>query len=295
MGLSIRYSARMRRSAFLAVLAVFFLAAAPARAGSKGKLKLLSSGSGHKQQLRLRLSPGQVGTMKVVLDMGMEVMGVNQSIPPIVQTMRIRVVKIMPNGDIKIRFKLVSAKLGSTSGSQPAVVAAMKNALAGMRGYTGTAIMDTRGRVNYIKSHIPAGVTPQVRQSLQSMEKAMRNISPPFPRQPVGRGARWSYTLTLKQSGIRLTQVATYRLRSIRGDHISLGLTLRQSAPSQTMNSGGMTVKLLGMHGSGSGSVQMSLNKLVPTSSSSYSSALRISAGGRKMSLKTHMRMKMSP
>jgi len=285
----------MRRSAFLAVLAGLVLVSAPARAGSKGTLKLLSSGSGHKQQLRLRLSPGQVGTMKVVLDMGMEVMGVRQSIPQIIQTMRIRVVKIMPNGDIKIRFELVSAKLGATSGSQQAVVAAMKSALAGMRGYAGIAIMDTRGRMNYIKSHIPAGVTPQVRQSLQSVERAMRNVSPPFPRQPVGHGARWSYTLTLTRSGIRLTQVVTYRLRSIRGDHISLGMTLRQSAPSQTMSQGGMSVKLLGMHGSGSGSVTMSLSKLVPTASSSYSSELSISAGSRNMRLKSHVRIKMSP
>src|SRR5690606_31142362 len=107
--------------------------------------------------------------------------------------------------------------------------------------------------------------SPQTQQIMQGMEQAMQQISTPLPEEPVGVGGRWEQTSTLVQQGIEVRQRATYELKKIEGDRVTIAVELSQTAPKQRVAApGDVKLDLLSLKADGKGTIEMLLTRLAP-------------------------------
>jgi hypothetical protein len=94
----------------------------------------------------------------------------------------------------------------------------------------------------------------------------MSNALLPLPPDEVGVGARWEDRRQVAMNGLVVTQVGTFELGSLRGDLVTIELTVKQSAKPGVVADPrlppGTTTEILAMEGSGAGKVSVHLTKL---------------------------------
>jgi len=91
---------------------------------------------------------------------------------------------------------------------------------------------------------------------------------------------------------MKLTQVATFSLVEISGDKVKFEIAVTQSAPPQAMDLPGATgvkVRLESLDTSGTGSMELLLTNLVPTSDMNITTTNVVSADNQR--IKTTMRL----
>jgi len=241
--------------------------------GSAPVVKLIKAGAEPHQKLRLEAKVGQSEKMKMVMDMNMDInlggrAAPKASLPPMVMSMVLSVTDVKPNGDIRYDFELTKSDVGNRAGVAPQVAAAMKDALGKMVGMNGYAVVSDRGFNKDAALKLPPGADAQTQQVMAGMEQAMQQLSAPLPEEPVGIGAQWELRQALSQNGIAIQQVATYDLVGIDDKLITANVTLKQTAPSQTVNlPTGDSMKLVSLNSDGSGDLKMRLDRLTPTAS----------------------------
>ena len=123
-------------------------------------------------------------------------------------------------------------------------------------------------------------------------KQAMQQIGAPLPIEEVGQGARWTYTTKLNQGGVRLKQVASYKLISLEGNKLVLKAKVKQRAPKQKLAApGGVKVELLKLKSDGAGNTTMTLDQLAPSASKmKLKSTMTMGAGkNKRMSVITGM------
>jgi hypothetical protein len=104
-------------------------------------------------------------------------------------------------------------------------------------------------------------LAPAMRASADQMASQMRQMSALLPQEPIGVGGRWQVTQDLPMPALRLRQTATYEVKAIDGDRISLKVSLVQEAPAQTMQNG---MRLTSFEGKGDGTLVVDLARITP-------------------------------
>jgi hypothetical protein len=271
-----------------------------ATSGSAGApvIKLLDAGSGEKRQLRFTAEKGLAKTLGMTMGMTMSLdlggQEMKQKIPVIEMALDLVVTDVAPSGDIRYEFKLVEPTVVDDGSTPPQMVEAIRGAMAGMAGMSGSAVVTNRGFTKEADIQAPPGMNPQLSQFLDSFKQSVRQMSAPVPEEAVGVGAKWETTTTLTQNGMTLTQVATSELVSFENNVMSLKITMAQSAPKQKITSNGMTVDLVHYKGNGTGETTLDLAAVVPSSARvDLTSDMEMKAGGQttKMVLDVAMTM----
>jgi hypothetical protein len=249
-------------------------------------IKLLDAGSGEKRALRftaekgLKKTLGMTMGMTMSLDMGGQEM--KQKIPVLDMALDLEVTDVAKNGDIRYEFKMVEPKVVDDGTTPPAMVEAIRGAITGMAGLSGSALVTNRGFTKEADIKAPPNMNPQLSQFLDSFKQSVRQMSAPVPEEPVGVGAKWETTTTMNQNGMKLTQVAISELVSLEGNVMKLKITISQSAPKQKITTQGVTVDLDHYKGSGGGETTLDLSQVVPSSARiDLTSDMQMQAGGQ--------------
>lgn len=294
-------STKALRTSLVVIGASLILSAVPtvANAGDKAaKVVLIDAGKAPRRALRYKLRVGAKEKIRVATDMSMSMeMGANSlpetAIPTIEMLMNVDVTKKVSSNEFRYKFEIAEVAARKRAGVMDSMVSIVQQALDSAKGMTGTAIVDTRGFNRDINVKMPAGLPAQMQQMMQGMNKGLDQMSAPFPAEAVGAGARWRVKQVIEQSGMKLNQVLTFELVSLKGDTGKLKVKVVQSAEKQTINASGMSAELTSYKGIGSGTSNFDLRKLVPISQMSLESnyAMKVPSVG---DLKGHMKMAMS-
>ncbi len=274
---------------------------APAGASSTG-VRLLEAGAEPRKVLRLHPAAGDKQTMNMVMKMAMDMnMGQGQSqsikLPAMNMTMETTVKEVSGDGDVTYDLVLGDCGVAEDQDALPQVVEAMKSALAGLKGLSGSGKISSRGIVKAADIKIPSGAAPQVRQTMEQMKDSIAGMSSPLPEEPVGAGAKWENKTPVKTQGMNLEQTVTYELVSINGEQFTTKGTIIQAAANQKVQSPampGMKVDLSKMTGRGTAERTSDLNRLLPLAATVQTHSeftMGVNAGGQNQSIDMKMDM----
>jgi hypothetical protein len=146
-------------------------------------------------------------------------------------------------------------------------------------------------------------VSPAFQQTMQAMSSSLENMSLPFPEEAVGIGAKWEVKQALESGGMRTFQKITVELMSVQGKLVTLGVKTEQTAPPQPVNNpqmpAGATLQLVSLSGTGTGTMKISLDSLVPTSEMNAKTTtvmdMSMSGQSQRMSVDTTMKVTIAP
>jgi hypothetical protein len=152
-----------------------------------------------------------------------------------------------------------------------------QNALQPLTALTGTATLTPRNQVVDSKVSGTEHLDASLGQVVSQLSDQLGSVSAPFPKEPVGVGARWQTTSAIHLSGIDAKQVAEFTLRSVDGDQVTMDVKLTQTAPRQRADlpgvAAGTKVTLTKWRTTGSGQVTASLAlPALPLASTMHSS-----------------------
>lgn len=232
------------------------------------EVELLEAGEGEKRTLRLRAEVGQTERMRMEQVMTMQIQIGSQQVPevqmpPIRMDFELRTTHVGDDGAMRHASRIVGLEI---LGEGP-LVPRLEQELAPLRDLSGWDVVDPRGRLVASQYDLPASASPELRNSLQRMQDAMRQIMPPLPEEPVAVGARWRAVSDVR-SQIAFRQVSTYTLEALEGDRMVLSVQTEQSAEPQPMASDqpGVTAELLAFDGDASARIELALDHMVPRS-----------------------------
>jgi len=266
--------------------------------GAKTTVKLLDPGAEPRTALRYKFQANRTEKMVMEISMAMAIEMGDQNLPetqmPVIRmTMTIDSKEVSPEGDLHYESELEQVEVLPKPGANPAMVHDMKQQMSSMQGLSGSGTITSRGFTKDAEIKFPPGIDPQQRQFMDNMKQSMDQISAPLPEEPVGRGARWQVTMPVETPAMKLTQIATYTLSEIQGDKVKFDVAIKQSAAPQEIDAPGaapgVKVSLESFNSSGTGTVELQMTNLVPTSNMNTTTTTVVSADNLR--IKTTMRM----
>jgi hypothetical protein len=203
----------------------------PAQVGTprgQGEITLVSPGTGARLPLRHRFSPGQREELRLRIQMNMQIaMGdrdANVSAPTMVMDLDLGPTEVTPEGHLRYTYRVTEV---TTQGGDEQARAQVGQAIAGLRGAHGTAVLDDRGRVLDFEYELADGADPRLRQQGNSLRDAMTQLLPRFPEEAIGVGAVWRIRDELRLPNMAVGMFTEYRLRSRQGDVVELQMRVR--------------------------------------------------------------------
>lgn len=305
-------SRRVPAVTLLAVASCLWAAGLVAPGGSAGparshaqtsppqEVRLLSPGSGPRVALRYAVGVGarETATMALGMSMSIGVGGVPaQPVRMPVTRMQLEMgpIEAAPQGRLRVPYVFMSVQITPGNGVAPELVTAMQTQMQPLIGLRGFQVIDPRGVGHGAGLTVPPNTAPELAQRLEQLSSSMKNMTSPFPEEAVGVGAVWEVRSHIVSNQISLDQVATYRLRAMRGSDVEMDLELSQTAPPQNLNipQPGVTAHLDSMQTTGSGQVRLNLAHVTPNSSLHTHTEMHstISAQGQQQPMRMEMDM----
>lgn len=277
----------------LAITTGIFAALAAVAVAAQPAVTLLDAGAAPRQELRYRLEAGR--TEHGALSTSMQMSGTNMPVvsgPPMTVRMMMRTTDVSADGVARYEFEVTSVDAGN--GASPVLD----------RAIGGWARIDARGLFlegDFALDAMAGGAEPE--QMLGELNQSIQEMSAPFPVEAVGAGARWQVTSSIDAGGFTAGQTAEYTLLSRNGDQIELEVTVSQSAASQPVSMPGMPpeiqARLESLEAAGSGTMNVNLARLVPTSTVdigvSLSMVLDVQGQTQRMDMDMQSRTSISP
>lgn len=267
-------------------------------------VRLLDAGSGAKVALRLRPKAGQQQhfTFTTSMQMAMTVNGTRApqvEIPPIVQSMHARILSVDPNGDIQFRITFSDAKLGD--GGAPEVRTAIETELKGLARVRMEGTMTDRGINKAITVEGKEKLTELQRKLLFDLERSFKQLSQPFPEDPIAPGAKWKTETHLKMNAIPMITDTFFELVSVsknaRKYALKVATKVRSDAKSVKLPNPPITMSINSLKGKGEGQSQGDITLVLPISStvdSTVGISMSSVVGGERITLDMDMDMNMS-
>lgn len=244
-------------------------------------VKLDKAGTGKKTPLKYVMSAGPAGGFdtEVALDADVSI-----STPEGQQSQKstitaqfgytTEVVEVAPDGTIKVKLQLASAKGSQTDPMNPAAPKAMEQELAPFIGTTIEHSLTSSGVAGDRVFTTPPVEDPSMMQFLTMMPQ----LAIVLPDKPVGKGATWTVTEPFPMPELKATVKTTYKLVSRKGNTATIeGKQTIEAAPDQQTSSQ-MTIKEL----KGSGTVKATIEdgKLVAMNEQSQSLTIMANTQG---------------
>ena len=258
------------------------------------------TGGEPRQALRYDLAAVTAQTTQMDMDMsltmGMGGQSFDQSMPTIRTGVSIVDPSVNGDGNLRMGFRMDGMSMVDNGTEiDPMMRAQLDAAFSQMNGFGGTMVIDDRG--NLVNSEFDLeSVAPALRQQLESTMQTMQQSVIPLPEQPVGVGARWSADMSVAMNGMSLSQTASYELTEMGEGYVVIVSTITQSAAQQTISlpdMPGASVELMSYTGSGTGVMNVRLDRAMPDGTFSLTSDTSMRTGA-DMGMPMDMTMRMA-
>jgi hypothetical protein len=276
----------VRRALVLTLVAIAVpVAAPPARAASSRaaapRVTLESPGAAPRSPLRLTLTSGSntAATMEFSESADQSLGGTPTNsvhVPPIRFVLHTKLGTVAGDGSAPIDYSYSDVSVvddGSVSGAQRTQ---LESALAPIASLTGSGTLTARNQIRDSKIAGTEHLDPSVAQLTDQFSDQVGAVAVPFPREPVGVGAKWRGVSSLRVSGINTNQTYEYTLRSRDGNVAVFDFTYVQTAPRQRVKLSGVPsnakVTISRFRVSGVGSMTVDLAQPLPSMGSTHAS-----------------------
>jgi len=270
---------------------------------NKGQEKVetvvLDEGSDPKFQLRYSIPEGSKQTLDMVMDMTMNMSGAGMPggdivLPRIIMQTDIEIPKVGKDGGMEMVMVTTDVAVEDRPGSMAGVSDAMKGEMDGIKGMKMSATLMPNGQTKDMKLD-DSSVSAKVREQMKQTEQMVNQMTAILPDVPVGVGARWRVEQTIRQGGMRMNMTATYEVLEVSEVGAVIKSDIQMTAPEQTIEQGGIKVKLESMNGSGGATSTLDFKKMVENIEASIEMDMRMSAMGQVISANMGMDMQIVP
>jgi hypothetical protein len=282
--------------------------AAPSAAAPPGEaITILSTGEDPKRPLRYAFHTDikEILTLDMRMTMAMALDGQEHApvtMPPMRMKMLVDPLRLTPQGDLVYRFGVESVDTQDDGTADPHVKAALDEQLKHLLGMSGEGEVTPRGQTVRATVSAPPDAGEQMRDLLDELTRAMKELAVPLPAEPVGRGAKWTATTPFHMKVFDATRTVTYTLSQTQGDRGTIDFSVALTAPSQALHSPrfqGTRMTLDSLNASGQGRTRFDLQRLVPTADgdTKIDVAMSFEAQGtaHTMNTKTQLGMHVAP
>ena len=235
----------------------------------KPTIKLLDPGAEPRAQLRYSYQAESSGRFKMDMSMSMtlEANGMKQEIPmPLTRVVvSISCKASTPDGKTPVESKYDEVEILDVSGTPPELLDLFKKIMGGLQGTTTSGVMTPQGLFEDVDVKFPENVHPEIKKMSEDLKQTFNSLAQPFPKDAIGKGARWQVSMPFTSEGIKGTQVSTLTLKDIQGDKVKMELTVNKNAPKQEVDVPGLPgVKgqLISFESTGTGKTEISLTGL---------------------------------
>jgi hypothetical protein len=189
-----------------------------------------SPGAQPRQPLALKLAAGSTARLAMVNKLTLKISVGGQAAPAgVVPATRIviteKVDKVDPAGNASVSVTYSDASVVPTPGADPAVVEATRAGIEPVNRLRSAGTVDPQGAVTNLTFDTAALTDPAMKAIADSMASQVGSLATPFPKEPVGVGARWTVTSTATLAGIKTTTTTRVTLRSRTGDRYELDMS----------------------------------------------------------------------
>lgn len=232
-------------------------------------LEVLEQGKEPRQALRWTLKPG--AEQKVSLDVGFAldavvvVMRVAEPIYIVSYDLTLRTGKLESDGSVRVSFTVDAASMGMKHLGEKRVDR-METALTTARKVTGSYTLGPRGQLSNLEVKLPPDASRTSHDMADNLRWALAEMTPVFPEEPVGQGAKWTVQQGIRQRGIHVNQLSTMELVKVGGKRVGLTMKQQQSAAKQSFQDPGypVTHELNLLSGTADGPLEWDLTELAP-------------------------------
>jgi hypothetical protein len=244
---------------------------------------VVAPGAEPRRPLRFVVPFGRQDHMTMDMTLGLTMSMPGMEMPSMkMPTMRVGVdlgvTSVSPGGDMSFKMAYTDMKWVNTEAVDPSIVSALQALPLDITKISGTGVMSSRGIGRNIKIDLPKDLDPQMTQMFGSMSDALGSFTVPFPEEAIGIGGRWEVRQSLVAGGVTSFQKITVEVTGLDARTVTVKTTMEQQAPPQPMKSdtlpAGATASVEKMSGSGTGTISMPLDSLVPTSDATITTSL---------------------
>ena len=253
-------------------------AAAPdADRPEQARTRLLTPGAAPHRALRYTPQAGLTQAADLGMTTELELGATGQKMPTALPKTRMvidaKVTALDANGGVS--FQLAIAEADLADGASPGVTRAgekLAEVIRGMKGLAGDKATDARGLSRRFSLAFPEGregpmTTAALRPVVQGFERAIDQMTVPFPEEAIGVGGKWEVTQKVVEAGMALDQTTTFEVTRIEGARVSLAFTVTLAAPPGKLESrfaNGLAAEVMRLAGSGEGTIEVDLGKVLP-------------------------------
>lgn len=243
----------------------------------QARTRLVSPGAEPLRALRYTPQAGLTQTADLGMTTELELGATGQKMPTALPKTRMvidaKVTAIDPNGGVG--FQLTIAEADLADGATPGATRAgekLAEVIRGMKGLAGDKATDARGLSRRFSLAFPEGregpmTTAALRPVVQGFERAIDQMTVPFPEEAIGVGGKWEVTQKVVEAGMALDQTTTFEVTRIEGTRVSLAFTVTLAAPPGKLEShfaNGLAAEVMRLAGSGEGTIEVDLGKVLP-------------------------------
>jgi len=246
--------------------------------GAPPVVKVLDPGKEPRQPLRWTIKPGFEQRLSVdvgyAVDAVIAILRFGSPTYVVSYDLTMRATKVEDDGTVRVAFKVEEATTDTVGA--PERVKQLENALTAMRAVTGSYVLAPRGHVTTIQIKTPnrESIGPEM---IDNFRWTLAQLTPVFPEQPVGQGAKWTVHAGIEQGGAQVNQLTTTEIVKLDGSSVELALAVQQTAAPQSFRNPAtrQTGKLTTLQGSATGSHRWDLNEISPDAVNLDASAVK--------------------
>ena len=246
-------------------------------------LKVLEPGGEPTRQLRWSVKPGfeQTLSMKVRFQIEALIGGLvtaKAAWRSAVYKIRLKAEEVESDGALRVAFTIDELNAEYEEGANAAQVDRLEEAVAQVRGSRGRYTIDSRGWVKKVELEPPPDALQEAEGMVDDLKWALHQMTPSFPEEPIGEGAKWTVHRGVMQEGALVNQLSTMNIIKLQGTRVSVRTKLQQSAQAQTFKqrSWPQSTELLELVAEGDGEVRWDLTKLAPRTASVSSTMAKV-------------------
>lgn len=237
--------------------------------GKPPTIELVEAGEKPRKPLRFDIAPGF--EQKEKLDVGMTntavvvMLSVGNPEYVVQFDLSVRATEPQEGGAVPVAFEVNDAQIDpKTFGDDEKRVKGLTEALESARKLEGRYTLGPRGGVIDFQVDVPEGANKHAEDMADNLRLAIMALTPAFPDEPVGPGAKWTVHQAIEQANAVLNQLTTYALASREGDTAELKVTVRQTAARQPWESQDTKYEIETFKGVMDGKLTWSAKKLLP-------------------------------
>ncbi len=274
---------------------------------AEATVRLIEAGADPKVAMRYSAAVGAEQTanlgMTTELELGANGQKMPTALPKTKMTITAKVNAADPAADTTVGLVISEADIaeGQAAGGSRAAEK-LAEVIRGMKGLKGDKVLSARGVSQRFTLAAPEGDsgimgTAALKPVVQGFERAIDQMTVPFPDEAIGVGAKWEVTQQVLEAGMTLDQTIAFEVTAIKDNVVSLRFTVTLKAPPGKLEStfaGGMKALVTSLEGGGEGTIEVDRSKVLPIAMSAKNKivmALELDEQDTKRKLEVEMRV----